>query len=430
MKKSVLVFCIMVFFIPSLFSFPLKNLQLGTGNDWYTLGLGDNLDDGLSFGGHVWATAQNDLDFHLDLLGYTDRLESQLRYDEVQVTGRYPLRFEYLPFVFSLIGQAGFILEGNLSFAFMQNSFHKAINRIPVNLTYEKEAFDAHLFLGGTFTGEVPFSWGDFGLEISYLHTFDWESKLQMLAVFHLSEALSLKGGYTLMTDYAEGVAHRKMLSCFTGPTFAYSFDGGLFFNSWVYHQKSGASYGIFGIDVMDLFQSRQFKKKDFTYSMGFFYDMQGQQNRSFSLTNDRLIVEIRHKNGPLFNAMDEQGKRMNIASCMVGYSQKLFTSEMVHPYVKVMGGFERFNFEVNYTTKIESTLPVLGIEGGVQLGRSGLWVTGFESYRPRLMASLHYVFCTGSLPVVDEDFAAHTGPWILMFGFAIDIEHDNGTTK
>lgn len=430
MNKRTLFLCMLGIFISTLCASPLKTLQMGTGNDWYTLGLGNNLDDGLSFGGHIWATTENDFAIRLDLLGYTDRLDSQLRYDELNLTASYPITFDASPLTFLLIPQTGFTLEGNLGFESIQNSYHRLVDRDQVHLTYDEQTVDAHLLLGATVLGSIPFSWGSLGLEASYRHTFAWEGKTQALVSFSLDNALTIKGGYALMTGYEEGTAHLEMLSRLSGPTFAYTFNSGLFFNSWEYHKNSGSSYGIFGVDVMELFQEKKFKSKDFSYSMGFLYDGQGQQNRSFSLTNDEFVLEIRHKNGPLFNAMDEQEKRMTVASWMVGYHRELYASEMIHPYFKIMGGLERFNLEINYITEVEGTLPVLGIEAGVQLGKSGLWVTGYDSYRPRVTASAQYVFGTDSLHNTDDDFSVHTGPWILMLGIGLDIEHDSSSTN
>jgi hypothetical protein len=63
--------------------------------------------------------------------------------------------------------------------------------------------------------------------------------------------------------------------------------------------------------------------------------------------------------------------------------------------------------------------------ETGIRFGRDGEWVARNNSYRPRISASIQYVFGTEELKRKDTIFAEHVGPWIFLVGVGLDIGHD-----
>ena len=404
----------------------VNHLHVGLGNDYYTMGLGDNLDDGLSFGGHLMVAFQDRVFFTLDALGFTDRVDTMHRYDQTNININSPLTFSFGPFLNTLTPLVGMSLTGDFGFDWLQNNLHQRIDRVIVDLPYDSVESDAHLKLGSTLQTMLSLGWIQVGLEASYLHTFGWENAVQTLAVIKLGSALSLKAGYSLMDDFGGGLAHHTMMDRLSGPTFSYYFDGGLVTNSWIYHRSSGSSYGVLGIDLMQIFQPITYDHTDFTYSLGFLYDIVGHQNKTFSLAFDPVIVQTRYKSGPMINDLEHPDRRMTVASWMIGYQKEWEATTIVHPYLNTLWGFQRFNLQTSPTNVIvEEIKGTVALETGIKFGRDGQWVAKNNSYRPRISASVQYVFDTKDIIATDTAFAKHVGPWIFLLGVGLDIGHD-----
>ncbi len=404
----------------------VTHLHMGVGNDFYTMGLGDNLDDGLSFGGHLMIAVQDRVFFTIDALGFTDRIKTKYRYDQINVTLHSPLNFPLGPLINTFTPLMGMSLEGDFGFDRIQNNIHQRINRPILNLPYDSAEAHTHLILESIIQTMIPLGWMQIGLEASYRHTFGWENAIQTLAVFKMGSALSLKGGYSFLDAFSGGDAHHTMMDRLSGPTFSYNFDGGLITNSWVYHKNSGASYGIIGIDLMQIFQPVTYEHTDFTYSLGALYDMLGHQNKSFSLAFGPIIIQTLHKSGPMQNDLEHPDRRMTVASWMVGYQTEWEATNIVYPYLKTMWGFQRQNLETSPTNVIiEELKGTVALETGIRFGGDGQWVAKNNSYRPRISASIQYVFDTKAVKAMDSAFAQHIGPWIFLVGVGLDIGHD-----
>lgn len=426
MKSRCVGILLLIVGLSQLSALPITHLHMGLGNDWYTMGLGDNLDDGLSFGGHLMVAYEDQLFLKVDALGFTDRVNAESRYDQVNVNLYSPLSFLWGPFNSTLTPLLGVAIEGNLDFNRIQNELHTRINRPTLHLPYDKEENNAHLNLGAAFQTMLPFGWVQVGLEASYLHTFGWENSLQTVAVIKLGGALTLKGGYSFMQDFGTGATHHTMMDRLSGPTFSYYFDGGLVTNSWIYHKNSGSSYGVFGIDIMQLFQPVTYDHTDFTYSLGVLYDMQGNQNRSFSLAFGPIIIRTLHKSGPMENDPETPERRMTVASWMIGYQMEWEATSLIYPYLKALGGYQRFNLQTSpAAVLLEELRSTLALEAGIRFARDGQWVAKNNCYRPRLFSSLQYVFDTKAIKEVDPTFAKYVGPWIFLLGVGLDIGHD-----
>lgn len=426
MKSRFLTLILLLACLSSLFAVSVTHLHMSTGNDWYTMGLGDNLDDGLSFGGHLMVAFDDSLFFKVDALGFTDRVETEYRYDQINMNLYSPLGFTLGPFITIFTPLVGLSLEGDFGFNRVQNNVHQMVNLPSLQLPYDNTEAHAHLNLGSTIQALYPLGWIHVGLEASYLHTFGWENSIQTVGVIKFGSSLTLKGGFSLMHDFGGGPAHQIMIDRLSGPTFSYYFDGGLITNSWIYHKNSESSYGVFGIDLMQLFQPVTYDHTDFTYSLGALYDMMGHQNRSFSLAFGPVIMQTRHKSGPLRNDLTNPNKRMTVASWMVGYQKEWEATTLLYPYLKTLWGFQRYNLQTSPTTVlIEEVKGTVALEAGIKFGRDGQWVAKNNSYRPRLSASIQYVFETKDIQNVDSAFDRHIGPWIFLIGVGLDIGHD-----
>lgn len=426
MKRRYLALLLLLTCLIPLHALKVTHLHIGMGNDWYTMGLGNNFDDGLSYGAHLSVVVEDKAFLKVDALGFTDKKSSGYRYDQVNINLYSPLNLFLGGISYTLTPLVGITLEGDFAFEKIQNNVHRNLNILELNLIYDNAGANAHLNLGSTINAMLPLGWMQIGLEASYLHSFAWENSLQTVAVLKLGNSLTLKGGYSLLHDMGEGNAHHMMMDRFSGQVFSYYFDGGLITNSWVYHKDSGSSYGVFGVDVMQLFQPATYTHSDFTYSFGALYDKFGHMNRFFSLGFGPIILHSRHKSGPMRNDDQTPRRRMTVASWMIGYQKEWEATDLVHPYLTTSWGIQRFNLQKDLTSDlIETVKPTVALEIGILFGKEGQWVTKSSTYRPRIATSIQYVFDTKELKNMDPSFAEHVGPWILLIGVALDIGHD-----
>jgi hypothetical protein len=425
-SKTLALLIILLSAISQLYSFSPDSLILGTGNDWYTLGLGNNLDDGLSYGSQLQATEGN---FQLDaaIWGLTDKIVDQKRYDLVKSALSYTFVTDKQGFSFSVKPQLGFLSVGNFGLATIQNTVHRLIARDELNLAYESNSQLSFCAIGADLSVSRQLGVFETGIKGSYDNAIGWETNLAGAFFVDIGSVLTIQAGYlSVFNQFTDWETHNKLSASYTGPVFSYRFDGGLFQTDWIYHQTGQTSYGTFGLDVMQFWAPKTYENTDFTFSSGFLYDVFGQQNRLFSLTYHNIVFEIKHKNGPMFNALDQQDKRMTIASYLAGYTWEFTDTGFVRPYGKVLAGLERYNLNYNYTeTQIEELRPTIGIESGLVIAPEGTWVTGNDSYQLNLALSLQYVFNTEAIQAVDSDFAAHAKPWLFMAGFVLEINHD-----
>jgi hypothetical protein len=110
--------------------------------------LGYNQDDGFSFGSSLEATFDNNLSFQTFIRSYTDRIQSNRRYDEIQIGATYPFLFPAMHNAgIGIVGSAGVVLSGNLGLQTIQNRFHTLIGRDQVTLTYYEDQFKSHPYL-------------------------------------------------------------------------------------------------------------------------------------------------------------------------------------------------------------------------------------------------------------------------------------------
>ncbi|HPB42287.1 MAG TPA: hypothetical protein PLR03_05630, partial [Sphaerochaeta sp.] len=122
-----------------------EEVSFGTGNDWITLGLGDNWDDGLSYGLHATVRMKNRLRLTLALEGYTDKLIHQQRYDLAKLAIAYPFLFDFRHSYARLSPAGGVLIAGNLGFQNAQNFFHRILQKDELTLAYPQAETSVHL---------------------------------------------------------------------------------------------------------------------------------------------------------------------------------------------------------------------------------------------------------------------------------------------
>ncbi|MGH0052939.1 MAG: hypothetical protein ACQ5SW_06085 [Sphaerochaetaceae bacterium] len=424
-KRLIVCICILLLGIPA-WSLSLDSLSAGKRNDWYTMGLGHNHDDGLSFGSTVEAVFSSSFTLTLQTSGYTDRLDSLSRYDVSTLSASYSFSIPKEQQILVFTPRGGMMVTGNLGFSKAQNFFHSLIGRDPLQLTYSTDEISFHPYIGAKATLGNRIGKTALALELDMDYTKTWEQTFSSNLLLQFGSFLSFRLGYLLRTTSDTCSVHDVMVSRYQGPTLSYQYDGGLLQTQFITYLETGRSFGGFSFDILSLGKKKQFRSADFIFSTGFLYDLNGQQNRLFSFTYRNASFEVRHKNGPMFNHMEAQDNRLNIGSWMVGYAWNLPLSSTWEPYGKLLAGIQRFNLQKNFTTTvIEAIRPTIAVEVGVKgLGIPG-WIIERQNYRMRIVSTLQYVFGTEKISEVDPYFSEHTGPWILQTGIVIDIGHD-----
>lgn len=419
--------CKFAFFL-ILCSLPLHaaSLSLGTGNDWYTMGLGYNQDDGLSFGADVALVLDSGLSVQIEAQAFTDRIVSQRRFDVMTTSVSYPFFFQSKTLDTIVTPSLGVTLTGNLGFQDIQNSYHDLIGRDALLLAYDDCTQDMHPYLSiDTMTGRsFDFFFIGFGLNLGYIPSWEKSMSVTMNLAYH--DILTMQLGYEEKWGKNLYPTQKTQEERYEGFKLGYTYDGGLLQTFYTTYLNSGYSYGVFAFDVLSLLRPKTFSQADFTFSTGFLYDTLGQQSRLFAFSFGKVSFETRHKNGPMFNRMEEQDDRINTGSWTIGYQMGPESKvSLMQPYAKLLAGLQRFNLQQNFTTTLSEELrPVAGLEIGLRIGRQGQWIIGSQSYRLRLATSVHYVLFHNTIPKI-PDFEEHTGPLLFRFGLVIDVEHD-----
>ncbi|MXI86580.1 hypothetical protein GRZ57_07360 [Sphaerochaeta halotolerans] len=423
-SKNLIVLVCILLAGSSVVSASIESLTVGKNNDWYTMGLGYNYDDGLSYGSSVEAVFSSSFTLSLTSGGYTDRINTEQRYDVVSLVASYPLQHQW----FTFTPRVGFVASGDLAFDEAQNFLHSFIGRDLLNLTYATEELSLHPSIGGRALIGYKEGMTKLSLEFDLDYSHNWEQTYSGNLRIQFGSFLSVRMGYLQRSTSHSFALHEEMVERYQGPFLSYQYDGGLLHTQFISYLETGRSFGGFSFDVVSLWKKKQFRSADFVFSTGFLYDLIGQQNRLFSFSYKTLSFEIRHKNGPMFNDMEDQEDRLNVGSWMIGYSWNIPITPRLVPYGKLLAGIQRFNLQYDFTnTVVESLHPTIAVEIGLKgLGIPG-WVIEKQNYRLRFTSTLQYVFGTDEIADIDSSFSEHIGPWILMTGIVIDVEHDQG---
>ncbi len=403
----------------------IQKLSIGVGNDWYTMGLGHNHDDGASYGLHLNTVSSQGFSFGIDAIGYTDRIQSKKRYDVLSFTVSYPFEYVFKKSYLSFTGGIGLLLSGNIGFANIQNSYHRLINRDPVSLMYYSTESRSHFKFDMHSEAGLRRGNSKYGLYVDLNLTTGWEQSVSAGIKADYS-FLIMKAGYLNRTIASVYPSQTIQNERYSGLNLSYIHNGGLLNSFYTTYIESGFSYGGFSFDLLLLKKPKQFEKADITVFTGYFYDLFGQQNRLFGVSFEQYSFEIKHKNGPMFNQMEDQAERLNIGSWMIGYAVDLPLSRLWVPYIKILGGLARYNLQEDFTKSIvETVLPVISLEAGLRhAGLEGLTIDR-QHYSIRLVATIQYLPITPTVPEGYEDFSTHCTPITFQLGLVFDIAHD-----
>lgn len=416
-----LVMILLLFGLAGVKAAALEEVSLGTGNDWITLGLGDNRDDGLSFGLHATVKTEKQLLISLALKGYTDKFVHQERYDLAKVKITYPFLFDLDRSYVRLSATCGVLVVGNLGFQNAQNFFHRILKKDELALAYPPSHTSVHLHLGGEAAYGIRL--GPTLLEGAVDIGYDpgWEVHWEAALRLRMKKGASfLSASWRTAYPSDRYASQNLQANRYEGLKLTFLHDGGLLQTFFSTYPGSGYSYGGWMVNLLAFAKKPTFQTAHIAYGMGIFLDPTGLRNRSNELIYKNMSLEVRYKNGPIEDSW------FQVASYLLGWRFDLHEGTRAAPYLKVLAGLERFSLKHETRTTLDERLhPTIAFEAGSYFGRPNQWVIGNLDYRIRLAGSIHYVAGDVNRPALPRAYQRQTPSWIFQIGIGLEIRHD-----
>ena len=403
------------------------NLVIGTGNDWVTMGFGNNEDDGHSFSVYGAARFDNGLMLSIDLDGYTDQQTIHKRYSTLSLALSYPFSFQPWPHVaLSLSPTVGVHLAGNLGLEGLQNLLHRILGRDAVVLPEAYEELKVMALMGADAHAVVSLGFHRLGVGVTASSIPLWKSRIDLSLFWQLKELFTFGVGYRAPFVHDDHPVHGLDQGQDNGFYLFSIYQTPLLHTAWAIWPGTGFSWGSFGIDVLSFGQPKRFAHADLSTVSGIYYDPEGYQSRVSALLYRGFLLQVHYSNGPT-----AQGSiyRRNIGMWSLGWQWEPFDDQaLLRPSLSLLAGLKRYNLTMNLSqVLIDEVRPAIGIEAGLGLGRKNGWIVGNSAYHFRLGVALHYTFAVSSLTAPDPQWDRIARPWTLIFGLALQIDHDLG---
>ncbi len=323
-KKAFVIFVFLTVLIVSISAYSDFHAIVGSGNDTWNFGLGENYDDQLSYSVHSKVT-YNRFSFDYQAGGYTnrgwkkdnkfysgrfDRFDFLLGYDfEIPLTGK--LFIEFVP-------RLGAGIVGDFGLDWYQNWVHKTFSINTVNLPYDYEKNVVHFAANGDLSLVYDtFVFGNSQLQtILFFNTnnaFSFESsELFGLKFAFQNELFDYKNaylfvGYGLSHSFSGNVTEKLYADNIKGFTYGFGMNSGFISLDYSKYLNSGYGYSLISFDIAPLFSEKTYRKEDFWVSVGkcLFLDRSYCDNQigyKFD-SNISLVVKNRYANGyPILN--------------------------------------------------------------------------------------------------------------------------------
>ena len=250
------------------------SLVIGTGNDWITMGLGNNTDDGRSFSVSAHAAFDNGLSLLLDLDGYTDQRETALRYSTLALSLSYPFAYRPHPNLeLSLSPLAGVHLAGDLGLQALQNLLHRILGRDEVFLTEAYDGVQAMVTLAANAQLSLTLGAHHLGARVAATTVPEWESRLDLSLFWQGWDLIRAGVGYQARFDHDQHPARTLDLAQSQGLYLFSSYHTPLLHTAWAIWPETGFSWGSFSFDVLAFTQPKRFAKADLSTINGIYYD-------------------------------------------------------------------------------------------------------------------------------------------------------------
>ncbi len=434
----------------------------GSGNDSGTYGISSNNDDGRSFGGMAKVTA-NAWWADVTLDGYTNR-GYRSEWDKPETF--YQGRLDVLQLTLGLFARtqphqlppwlqlgmdpyAGVVVAGNLGLQSAQNLLHTMIGRKHVDLPYDTDSARAFLRAGAhlscTFIFPTPIATrlaitGTVDSAVGYYFGTDIQVSLS------LGTVAQLHGGYYWKTHDSTWRTANLVFAENQGWNLGFTIQAGFLYMDYFSFLQHGSGYGVMGIDVMNFFLPKIWKRTTV------------QVSSSMALTNLGLtyktLLEIPIGQVPgLITAfsISYKGHMVNEGNSStprersdngsyllhVGYQYPL---DWVTPYAMVGVGASSWNMTrfsnavptgttAPMQTILRAARPTIDLEIGGKFLRPGMLSTANATYQITLYGGLSYTFGTdslvNSLSHEPAAFARLCTPWVWRIGVGIAIGMD-----
>ncbi len=402
-------------------------IAIGTGNDWITMGLGNNQDDGHSFSFITDLTFDSAARLCLFVEGVTDQQSApKERFDSTTLVASYPIRLTAPKrTTFSLTPQLGVTMVGDLGLEWVQNLFHTALGRVLVSLPSAFATTAVYPYFGATLSARHPWTLVDLGMTLSGTHIPTWESEATVTAELTLSSFFTIAGGYSYQWNHSASTAQARKAAQYRGPLFSFSYDAHLVRTSWTALLSSDFAYGYFTFNPLALREPQRFVSGDLTFSAGITYDLYGLQTRIAAIRYKTISCTVHYSNGQMGS---DNLYRRNIGSWSIGKIFRLGSAEAwAHPSVQIYGGIKRLNLVKHYTeTQLETARPLYGVQIGLAIGKDPGWIIANTAYQFRLILDLsHTLFSESARTGVPAWDSTQAKPLSLLLGFVLEVSHD-----
>ena len=457
------------------------DISLSFGNDKYSFGLSRNDDDNLSFLECVRAEWEN---WHVsaDISGYTNRgwktgwsaEDSAVedsdsshfysgRLDTVSLSAGFDVLCDVPPFSFSLIPEAGIILSGNLSQAWVQNAFHTVSGVRTLELDYDYADMRIHPLM--ELEGKVsysPFSFFSVSLETKGRYACGFEAdadvSLSLSAVKNGKDVFSVFSGWRWRRNLSSSDTMALYTEYVRGPYAGLSFDYGFFTASYMTELENHFGYGILTFHPLEFFVSSGWEKSDILFTTGFsrlvgimFQEQDVEIPLSGSLSfllRNRYIAgypiswERDSTYNPQTDGRIKQGYVMNTAGLSYSFS---LLSGWLRPYVSVSLGYMKWNVTELRNMMPSSSVPslpyvsdgadysfVIDAETGVRIIPDGL--LSFSDVSVSVIPTLGVSFVTGDFVSLYRNVSEKRGEkekspmdkflfhWGILISFGLDL--------
>ncbi len=292
-------------FVAILLPLGATSLVIGTGNDWITMGFGNNTDDGHSFSVSAHAAFDTGLSLLFDLDGYTDQRETAMRYSTLSLSLSYPFSFHPHPnLALTLSPLGGVHLSGDLGLQALQNLLHRILGRDEVFLTEAYDGVRAMVTLGANAQVSLTMGSHRLGARVAATTVPEWESRLDLSLLYQVEEMLTVGVGYLARFDHDHHPVRTLSVAHFTQP--------------------------------------KRFATSDLSTVSGIYYDRNGYQMRVSGLLYRGFLLQVHYSNGPT-----EKGAalRRNIGAWSVGWQWEPFSaSAFLRPSISLFAGLKRYN--------------------------------------------------------------------------------------
>lgn len=401
------------------------SLTVGTGNDWITMGFGNNEDDGHSFSVFGAFEADNGLAAHLILDGFTDQRDTATRYSTLAFTLSYPITHRLRPQLSLTVQPAiGTLLAGALGLEALQNLLHRILGRDEV---YASEAYEGLLAMP-VFSARALLSAQSGHQHIEAAITLQaipaWQRSMDLSLLWSFDRLITVGLGIVCESSSDDTAVRMRERAQKTGPYLLTRYDSSLLHTSWTIWGQTGFSWGTFGFDPLAFGQTPRFEHSDLSIIGGIYYDLLGYQSRVSGLVYKHLLVQVHYSNGPV---APQSTFRRNIGLWSVGWRwEPRGATSLLSPSLSLLAGAKRYNVLQHIDQGlVDEVHPTIGMEVGLTLGSSHPLIVGPDAYRLAMSVAVHYTLGSVSVPSIHPRWEEIARPLSLLFGLVLYIDHD-----